>query len=450
MVICTFFLNNNCRFGSKCNNDHIDLSSVIKTEVDVTIRGNQWPLSCFGPFKGRNCVPNFIEDYCFEEIRMMFLEAKMQNNIASHQVQLSQMINEAKQKMQWLSTTNRDIMNILIEIYNEQEDSSKPLNPNQPAGNPFGTQIGSSSVNIFGGANSGGFGTASSAFGVSTNTAGNIFGTGPSQTTTNIFGAATNANASGGNLFAKPAQSPAPTSNVFGITALGQQQQSNNVFGAPPVFGGTNPSLFAPANPSQTPSGGSLFGSSVVAQSSGNLFAQQPQSTFGQSVPVQNPFANPSQSQPASGTPFIAAPVAATGNPFANSSFGTTVQPTGSMQQNVFSSTFSSPLQQSTNPFAQSVQQQQVSQSLFLPAPQVTQTISPMTNQPAAQFGATAQSAFGGNSQQAIPPIVASQQSANLYSRLEDLSKEQLEAFNADRFELGKIPTVPPPRELCG
>uniref|UniRef100_A0A8W7P0L0 Nucleoporin NUP42 n=1 Tax=Anopheles coluzzii TaxID=1518534 RepID=A0A8W7P0L0_ANOCL len=127
MVLCMYFLNNSCRFGSRCNNEHIDIGSIVKTEVDVSLKGNQWPLSCFGPFKERNCIPSFIEDLSFEEIRMMYLEAKMQNNIPAHQMQLAQMINDAKTKMQCLTTMNRDILNTLVEIYNQQKAA-----PNRP------------------------------------------------------------------------------------------------------------------------------------------------------------------------------------------------------------------------------------------------------------------------------------------------------------------------------
>ncbi|VDN26536.1 unnamed protein product [Gongylonema pulchrum] len=35
------------------------------------------------------------------------------------------------------------------------------------------------------------------------------------------------------------------------------------------------------------------------------------------------------------------------------------------------------------------------------------------------------------------------------YSRMEDLSPEDLAQFKADRFEFGKVPRVPPPMELC-
>ena len=36
-----------------------------------------------------------------------------------------------------------------------------------------------------------------------------------------------------------------------------------------------------------------------------------------------------------------------------------------------------------------------------------------------------------------------------MYSKLEDLSLADLEAFKADEFVCGRIPEVPPPYELC-
>lgn len=445
MGICTYFLNNNCRFGSKCNNDHIDLSSVIKSEVDVTLKGNQWPLSCFGPFKERNCVPNFIEDVSFEEIRMMYLEAKMQNNIPGHQMQLMQMIQEAKQKMQWLTTTNRDIMNMLIEIYNQQDDSVKSSTP--AGGNPFAAPIGgggaSSAASIFGGATSGsgGFGTGSTAFGGSSTTAGNIFGAAPNQSAANIFGSGPSSSPLGGNIFGKPAQATTPgASNIFGTPALGQtQQQTSSVFGGPPVFGSSGPILFS--SPGQNPqTAGGIFGNASANTSSGNLFTQP--SVFGQPTSNQNVFVTAAPSQPASGSPFTATPAPANSLFSSAPAFGTPTAAQPQQQQHMFPSAFST--QQSGSPFGGQPTPQQSSQSLFLPAPQTAAQPPTMASAP---FGTPA-GVFGGNptQQSAVPQT---NQSATIYSRMEDLTKEHLDAFSAERFELGKIPTVPPPREMC-
>ncbi|XP_055546904.1 uncharacterized protein LOC129731148 [Wyeomyia smithii] len=460
MVICTFFLNNSCRFGSKCINDHIDLASVIKSEVDGTLKGNQWPLSCFGPFKGRTCVPNFIEDFSYEEIRMMYLKAKMQNNIAEHQMQLGRMITEAKQKMQWLATTNSSIMNILIELYNQQEDSSKPVigqPPTGPVNNPFAAQMENSApgstASIFGGGSaSGGFGTMNAAFGNSGTTAGNIFGTASNQIGSGILGGATNSTSVGGNMFVNPAQAAATvTSNVFALPNLGNKQTSSNVFGAPPVFGNTNVSLF-PANQKSQDSysdpGGSIFGgNSAASVPTGHLFTQQAQSVFGQtSNQNKNLFANASQTQHATGTLFAPTPINT--NPFVNPTFGAS-QTSSQEHQNLFGSSFTQSPQQSvqTSMFSQPATQAPAG-SMFVPTPQVAQ---PGQTGP---FTAHQQSAFGSNATSINTPSTTTSTGLNtpsvtLYSRMEDLNKEQLDAFNATAFEIGKIPTVPPPRELC-
>ncbi|XP_055639692.1 uncharacterized protein LOC129777449 [Toxorhynchites rutilus septentrionalis] len=435
MVICTYFQSNNCRFGSKCNKDHIDLSTVIKSEVDATLKGNQWPLSCFGPFKENKCVPNFIEDYSFEEIRMMYLDAKMQNNIPAHQMQLLQMINEAKQKMQWLAATNREAMSVLVDLYNQQGESSAPTGQSNPFAAPAVGNATVPTTNIFGSDNA-----SSSAF--STNQSANIFGAVPNQPVGNIFGNSAPGTSLGGNIFTKP---QGTTGGTFALPSLGQQQNSSGVF-APSVFGATGASLFTQNQP-QAQTGGSIFGG-TVSSSSSNLFAQSSQqSIFGQSATNQNIFAAATQQPQANVSPFNPTPAPAATNLFTSTNFGNAVvaQP----QQTAFSP-FGA--QQTPVPFGQAVPQQQSSQGLFVPTPQaVPQQQSSTLGQ--SNFGSSQPSTFGTNVVQQsggalTQPAVASQ-STTLYSRVEDLRKQDLDAFQADRFELGKIPIVPPPNELC-
>jgi nucleoporin-like protein 2 len=109
-----------------------------------------------------------------------------------------------------------------------------------------------------------------------------------------------------------------------------------------------------------------------------------------------------------------------------------------------------------STPFAQPPQQ--TPQSIFAAAP----TIQPPT------FGSAPshQSPFGPAPQQAVSNVFgnstpfeapAQQQSQNqpsqlsdsVYTKMENLTKQQLDAFQADRFDLGNIPTCPPPREMC-
>lgn len=357
------------------------------------------------------------------------------------------MINEAKQKMQWLTTSNRDIMNMLIEIYNQPDDSSKASAP--AGGNPFAAPIGGSATaaaSIFGGATStsSGFGTGSPAFGGSNTTAGKIFGAAPNQSAVNIFGTGPpTSTPMGGNIFSKPAQTATGAPNIFGTPALAQpQQQTNSVFGGPPVFGASGPSLFSSASQNPQPAGGSIFGNANANTSSGNLFAQP--SVFGQPAPNQNIFATAPAQPP--GSPFTAAPAPASNLFTSAPTFATPPAAQPQQQQNLFTSPFNA--QQSGSPFGQpgQQQQQQASQSLFLPAPQTAAQPPTMTSTHPSPFGTTP-GAFGGNTQQSAIPLT--NQTSTIYSRMEDLSKDHLDAFSAERFELGKIPTVPPPREMC-
>uniref|UniRef100_A0A182P7Z8 Nucleoporin NUP42 n=1 Tax=Anopheles epiroticus TaxID=199890 RepID=A0A182P7Z8_9DIPT len=430
MVLCMYFLNNSCRFGSRCNNEHIDIGSIVKNEVDVTLKGNQWPLSCFGPFKERICIPNFIEDQSFEEIRMMYLEAKMQNNIPAHQMQLAQMINDAKAKMQCLTTMNRDVLNTLVEIYNQQESSAKP--PNQAQLNPFAS-IGSGGSNapassIFGGSTTGnafgsaGFGSAGAAVNANTGTASSIFGGGsiggqPAQPVGSIFGTAASTT---NNIFAKPAQQT-NAGNIFGMS-----QQPNPVFGGPAVMGG---GLFGSVQQNAAP----MFGGATPANPSagGNLFTSAATNAFGQPSGGTGVFGggsgmfgnNAATTAPATGGfGTVAAQPQQAGGLFNSVPFG------GSAASNAPSfGAFGSTMQSAQPANVPS------SQNLFLPTP----TANPFgTSLGGSAFGAPAQAAT-------IP------QSATMYSSMEKITVENLAAFKADTFQLGRIPTVPPPKELC-
>nr|XP_040237732.2 uncharacterized protein LOC120958794 [Anopheles coluzzii] len=435
MVLCMYFLNNSCRFGSRCNNEHIDIGSIVKTEVDVSLKGNQWPLSCFGPFKERNCIPSFIEDLSFEEIRMMYLEAKMQNNIPAHQMQLAQMINDAKAKMQCLTTMNRDILNTLVEIYNQQESSAKPTNAplntfasigsggsNAPASGIFGS---GTSSNAFGS----GFGSSAAIGGSNAGTAGSIFGSGSitgqaSQSAGNIFGSAASTTS---NIFAKPAQQPA-AGNIFGMP-----QQPNPVFGGPAVMGG---GLFGSVQQPQQPpaqNGASLFGGVTTATNpaaGGNLFASAATSAFGQPSGAGSGFGGASMfgNNAASSTPALGGfGTMAAAQPQQSSGLFNTVPFGSSVPTTASFGSFGSSMQAAPSANAPS------SQNLFLSTPA------------ANPFGAS----LGGNAFGAPAQATTVPQSATMYSSMDNVTAEHLAAFKADQFQLGRIPTVPPPKELC-
>lgn len=46
-------------------------------------KGNQWPLSVYGPFQGKPCLPGF-DDKCFEEIRWDMYEAQKNGTVEQY------------------------------------------------------------------------------------------------------------------------------------------------------------------------------------------------------------------------------------------------------------------------------------------------------------------------------------------------------------------------------
>lgn len=335
----------------------------------------------------------------------------------------------------------------------------------------------SNSMNLFGAqssTNTGGslFGGSSfsntnnpSTFG-NTNQTASLFGGSGTGATSGPFSQQTNA-----SPFALSAANNQPNS-LFGGQ---QQQQSNPVFGGGATFGmQVKTGLFAQANSTmgQT-SSGNIFGQNVQTPAFGapaqiNLFGSAPQnqaqSIFGgvgqqqqQTMQTQdNPFAAVAQSgttnifggaqmqqQQPQATPFQSAANtfgANTNMSMGQSLFGGTNQPN---QMNVAPALAQVPAQAP----AQSLQQQQ--QSIF--------GTTNFSAQPA-------QTPFGGNAFQnaqepqknvfgvaatAAAPAPPVQQSKTLYTPMESLSQDEIDAFNNNTFDISKIPTKPPPMELC-
>ena len=143
---------------------------------------------------------------------------------------------------------------------------------------------------------------------------------------------------------------------------------------------------------SSTPSSGSIFG--TPASSSSSTQSIQPpitQSVFGTTVPATQPgqtiFGQPTPT-PAAAPPF--------GQPASSSSSSTEAAAT-------------------SNPFAK-----------------------PSTD---SSGGGVAVGMFGKK--------IEDQLDSSIYSLLESLSTQDLDSFKAPTFEIGKIPEIPPPRELC-
>lgn len=325
----------------------------------------------------------------------------------------------------------------------------------------FGSTTSTPSNNLFGG----------STFSSNTNTGGSIFGGAQS---TSAFGSTAApgpfSQASNSIQFGQPqANTPTMGSSLF------QSNTQNATFGGAPTFGAPKSGLFAQANASlgqQSANTGSIFGQNVQPQSFGsmNTATTQSQSIFGAQNQVQsNAFGSMGQSTQA------------------NSIFGGNAQQQTQQKQpslfqnntNAFggSNTFANPNQtqtaqsifgikntqsmgfnQTSAPIAQTMQEpSQKQQSIFgsssfaNPAPAYQSNssatlFSKSLEQPAKPQQNT-QSIFGQAAQN--PFSAPAQQSSTIFTPMDALSADEIEAFRSDAFDITKIPTKPPPLELC-
>lgn len=345
---------------------------------------------------------------------------------------------------------------------------SNTTNPNNPFGskpallpNPFasGGANGSGASGIFGGslASTGAGGqNAQQANPFASNVGGGIFGNGGTANTTaggNIFGAAVsgaaNAQSSifGGGI---GATAGGQTTSFFNSAApatgsiFGQPQQPSGAAASANIFGGSSafaaPAFgAAPTFASAPAAGGNIFGGGAIAQpqqqqqtnifgggvvgGGASAFGAQPQqqqsSIFGAPAVAPSIFADPNNSmQFGANVPTASATAATTANVFGNATFGGQEQSVFGASSNVFG-----------NPPA----------------------AAPAAN--SSVFGSNSMSApanpFGGGQQLQQQAGGGGVGEPSAYSRMEDLTDLEMQAFNAEKFELGAIPVHPPPQQLC-
>ncbi|KAH8403169.1 hypothetical protein KR222_006270 [Zaprionus bogoriensis] len=421
MGICRFFQQGSCRFGTKCHNEHFDVKQYLKADIESCINGKMWLFSAYGPFKDKPNIPNYIEDQSFEEVRYQAYESRRQNCSDQFHQQFTKEVHEATNKMKTMLQMSPQVIDMMIKIYEAPEGSGGGQqqalgNPNAAA-NPFAQQTSS----IFGkpALSAAGATSGCSIFGVpaaAAPAAGN-----------SIFGGASSVNNAGSSIFGG-----ASSSNIFGQqqqqqvqpSIFGQQQQQQQLQPQPSVFGQqqrVQTSIFAQAvqqqqqvNPFGQPQAASFAGAS------GSVFAQaQPAiaSPFGQSAAFGQ------QQQPVTAPGGIFGQAAAAANTSSNFAAAVPQQqqqaqapPTGFFGQAAATSGF--PQQQQKL----QAEQQQQQQQLQLQQHQQQQ-------QQQQQLG------VGSN--------------CSIYSRMEELTQEEIAAFKAEQFAPGQVPFKPPPRELC-
>lgn len=416
---------------------------MVKTDVEAAIHGKQWPLSCYGPFKDKRSIPNFIEDQSFEEVRMLCYETKQKNFFDQFNQQFTKEVLEAGNKMNALLQMTPEVVEVLVNVYDSSSDTSgfgavagKSTNNTS---NPFGlgntgsifnkSLTNTSSNNLFAN-NKTTFATPNpAASGLFSNTSvfaqqqpTSVFAQAP-KPTNSIFAVGTNTNAQQtASIFAQPQNS----SNIF--TTTSQQQQPNNANG-----------LFSQQNQfmQQTQQNTNIFRQAMQSsQPQQGLFAQASQAMQQQQQqvqPQQNLFSMPAQQQQ-TGQNIFASSTQQTQNIFAQA-----VQQQQQQQQQISSNIF-----QQNQPNTAS--QQQPNTNLFQQNQPLSNPQQIQTQQPAAgtfqQIPMQMQNTAGQTDNNSLQPT------SPLYSRLEDLTAEEMEAFKADCFVPGKIPFNPPPREL--
>ncbi|XP_037957184.1 uncharacterized protein LOC119687079 [Teleopsis dalmanni] len=132
MGICKYFLRGQCWYGSKCRDEHVDIKYDIKTDIKKAVHGKQWQLSCYGPFKGKPCIPDYIEDVSFEEIRLEYYKVKQTNDFAKVHQAVTMQFEEANNKMKALSKVTAKTVKMLVNIYEYNDKavmSDKPKTP---------------------------------------------------------------------------------------------------------------------------------------------------------------------------------------------------------------------------------------------------------------------------------------------------------------------------------
>jgi len=162
MVICKYFQQGVCKFGSSCRFEHSrsDYSSsgesvlrgrygghqyatnnyydghgrnpgsykfgnishdfeevmqMVIQEVVQSEKGGQWPLSCFAPIKERSCFPGW-EDYSPEEIRWKMYEAVQNGTLPEYQRQLKELYDTAKLRRQQIMNPNSEVFKIIEKL----------------------------------------------------------------------------------------------------------------------------------------------------------------------------------------------------------------------------------------------------------------------------------------------------------------------------------------------
>lgn len=509
--VCKFYAKGQCKNGNQCRFLHVDpqdttvgnerrittaaqflsqdtavLAKEIRLDLDAYGLIQMDPvLTCYGlsEFAVNNLIAG--RDVSLEELRIQHMEAVQNNKVDD----LLRQIDLKKKDMQYCIgvVREKDSVAARYQQVGITRGNIKPFIPKTVEESMRDLQ--NTGGNAFGAGNQ--FGQGSNAFGASNpfgagNTSGNSSGFGSngfgSSSTPSAFGnlsAGFGATGFGATAKAAPTggafeatTTAAPSGGAFGSTGFGALSNTGLAFGAG-AFGqqstntGFGASSFGNSTATTKPFGGSTggafgstgFGSTGFGlQNTGatNGFGTSQQSTgatggFGSTGFGSAGFGNSGFGANAPTAPSAFGQSAATNpSPFGQASTSTTA-PFGQAETTGFGKAATT---STASPFGQSQPFGAITSAA--PFGQTQKTENPFgTTTSASAFGAApaqngsafGASAFGASTQP--PQPFGAPSDTNTPQGLEDLDPDVVKAFMAANFELGKIPDVAPPPQVC-
>lgn len=469
-------------FGATTNNATVtgvsqevanQIMATVKQDMESWEKSGQWAFSCYSCAKDCVSIPGLV-DYSPEELRLEAYESLKARN-TNYQAKVNQLTQEYRNMKNLLANPDNQLKQILINIYNKAPIGDYMLSNTGPSSifASSGTNAANKS-SIFGGStapapNQGLFGGGNkSLFGGASNS-GSTFGGAAT------FGGGASASGGGGSIFGGNSTNTATSAASGGIFG-GASSTSTSGSGGTGLFGGGSTVAATTASgggifggQTAQPAGNSIFGGGSVAPQAG-LFSQptgaQAQPTPGlfsqtaSAVAPQPPTGFFSQaSAPATSTPFGASSGGIFGGGASSNSapgiFGNTSTapdltnsstPFGGGGSTPGTGLFGGGGTQATTPFgASNTSGQQQQQATVQPASGDIFT-KPSSDslfiQPAEGGGL-----FGKAEPTPAEPVELDP--SCVYSTLEELTADEIAAYNAPSFEAAHLPIIPPTQEMC-
>jgi len=461
--------------------------NTVKQDMETWQKSGQWAFSCYSVAKDCPSIPGLL-DYSQEELRYeAYTCLKSSGNLNEYTNKITQLNQEFNNKRNLLANPDSNLRQVLVKLYNKQPIGDYTLGSGQ--GSIFSSNSTGGGGGLFGG-NTGSTGMFGNSSAPATASGNSIFG-GSNQTPQTAGGSLFGGSAVFGGSAAPNTAAVAPS--IFGGSTTQTNNQSFGGGGGSSIFGGASStgsgggSIFgggaafgqpAAADTAAAPAAGtSIFsqpsgGGGLFSGSQATTAAAQPASSsiFGQpataaaaggfGAPATTATVSPFSSQTNTGGIFGGGSSGTFGSQAAASTpqsgiFGTaaasnTTPSTSSTitsgSSNIFGSSNSQGAAVPQNPFGTPTQG-----SMFTSTPQKASG-DDIFSKPADGSGLFGQQdtsggagLFGKGGSGTVPTL----SSSCIYSTLEELTQDEIEAYKSPAFTLYKLPVNPPSQEMC-